>query len=222
MVGFSDVIVAYLALGAPFGVAGYLRHSAAGAPRALARGTALAAVWPGVLAFWAVDRLSGRRFSRLVVGNRTGTVEREQLLESVRRRLEVVVGSARGASAAFEFREVSERYIGLAEAVAGIDHRPDPTLFADFFGTAGSPAPQTASVCLSRRSANRLRSHHARATEELLGFVRGCGRLAESERDGLLTLFGVLGDDAARSLFLGETILEAENKSAPLAENFAA
>jgi hypothetical protein len=182
---FSELIIIYLALAAPFGVANFLRQPA-GATRtsALLQAMCAALLWPLAL------------LSRPLVHKNPDRIEREAAEPEVSPSRELRIDAARRALLASLYRtgdlseEVSganteaaggavretlasvERYVGLTLAVADADeasspHAPRETELCRISGRTGDDL-HIAGLCHGRRHIARLRAHQADARLELL------------------------------------------------------
>lgn len=149
---YIDLLIIYLACGAPFGV--YLFTVSDGGRHVLPRAAAAAAVWP----VYAVVYISELFRSR---SNRKSDVQR------IRTELENLSFSATSPSAVFEFRQAFERFTGLAGLAVG--GRGSQTI--DLYTSIGHPQPSLASRCLARRNRRKVDLHLENSLRELAAIL---------------------------------------------------
>jgi hypothetical protein len=148
---YFDLVVIYLACGAPFGV--YELTITHGTGNVALRSLAAIVLWP----IFAVGHL--KRFSRPDTHLQTEV----QLL---RTRLEQAVFSNASSGEIFEFRRAYQQLTGLANLV---NERPSSTY--ELFGVTDHPDPRLASVCVARRNSSRVDFHLERARQDLVRVI---------------------------------------------------
>lgn len=182
----SETITIYLAAGAPFGVASYLRHDRPGMRRALAllkaAGTML--LWP--IAASAILMTRGRHTDERA-DTYEGSVDatagekiahaRRALVASVYRVYELAQEASADHErevlelAACRVRESIEKYVGLAMAAAEINLRATPDSremeLCRISGRTGDDL-LLAGLCIQRRNRARINAHLDRARDGLV------------------------------------------------------
>lgn len=220
----TEIIVTYLAVAAPFGVAHFYRLGGPSARttkrRAAARAALAALLWPVGL----VASIRGRRFFRVREGaSRAGLTTDEARVERLKRaavaslmRVEESCEAALGARSerarreVFAARAAVERHAGLSLAAADAredeevsDRRPSAreTELCRLAGRAGDDL-LVAGRCVHRRNVTRLRLHRERARDEALNAL-----------DAVRGLMDVLPretrDDARRLRAVSESLVAA-------------
>lgn len=212
----SELIIIYLALAAPFGVADFLRRPAgARRARALLQATGAALLWPLAL------------LSRPFVHKKFRRIEQEAAMPEVCTPRELRVEAARRALLASLYRtgdlaeEVSganteaacgavretlaavESYVGLTSAVADADEAATPrapreTELCRISGRTGDDL-RIAGLCHGRRNIARLRAHQADSRLEFLHTLAELREVFEAMHAGGAT--DARAYDAAHSLF---------------------
>jgi hypothetical protein len=189
----SDIIIIYLALAAPFGVANFLRQPAGTArTRSLLQATGAALLWPLALLPRSFVHKEFRREEPDAATPEVSTEvstevspSREQRADDVRRALlsslyrigdtaeEVACANTVATDGAVrETVAAVERYVGLTLAVADADeaslpHAPRETELCRLSGRAGDDL-HLAALCHGRRNIARLRAHQADSRLALL------------------------------------------------------
>jgi hypothetical protein len=181
----SELIIIYLAVAAPFGVAHFLRQRAgARRTRSLLHATCAALLWP--LALFSRSFVQKRfRREESETDAPEASLSREQRTDAARRallsslyRIEDTAAAIPGAStvatrgAVRETIAAVERYVGLAAAVADADaaaasHAPRETELCRISGRTGDDL-HLAALCHGRRNIARLHAHQADSRLELL------------------------------------------------------
>ena len=190
----SELIIIYLAVAAPFGVATFLRQPASATrTRSLLHATGAALLWPFTILSRPFVQNNFRRGEDVAATPEVTSSEvshsRELRIDAARRALlstlyrtgdlaegiSVVNPEATG-SAVREAVAAVERYVGLALLVADADeadeaasprHAPRETELCRISGRAGDDL-HIAGLCHGRRNIARLRAHHADSRLELL------------------------------------------------------
>ena len=98
------------------------------------------------------------------------TLENETLLEKTKKELECVFAKDIKVFSAFEFRETTERYIGLTIACRTENQKPTDKEI-DLFQISGSDNKILAAKCLHRRNLKLLNFHHSLARRDFLKFI---------------------------------------------------
>lgn len=170
----SDLIIIYLACGAPFAVQRFLSRPSGRPVTILSAVTISFLCWPAnaIAAMWGW-------FSIGTSNGRTETPESGKLqLDRVQVELEKIIFSGFEAISIFEFRDIFFRYAGLAaesrQSDAGV-------LTAEIFEISGSTSSETATRCLQRKNLARTILHFERARTD---FVETIASIAAESVDG--------------------------------------
>ena len=150
-----DLIVIYLACGTPFAVYRFALSDRE------ATETAVLSVWAALL--WPLDGANA-------VGRRLRSASRSlgrPRLEVIRFEMEAIIAAERSDFARFEFREVFDRYAGLARA-SSFPANPACAALAEISGFASSGA---AEACLLRTEQAKVERHAASARSELIAYI---------------------------------------------------
>jgi len=173
---FLDIVVIYLACGAPFAVHQMTRTESAVSWQILSA-TATLLLWP----FFAAKYLFTLFRSPKISGSN---------VESFRTAIEAA-GVANGqVGPLFEFRNVFYRYTGLLEALS---HRPPDIQTHALYDVVSHSAKDLASVCLLHQNKRKLTFHFARAQKEFTGILSEFD-LGASSRLSVATLMAELCD----------------------------
>lgn len=167
-----DIAIIYLACGAPFGV-----YHAFLADRTLSRVVLAVAAWP----VFAI---------RLAASTRQSSTNIHALLVATRKSIEADLFVASTPEAVFDFREVFDRYTGLALAAqesAGL-------ALAGLHEMTGHPSKSLAESCMLRTHKARLRRHVIAARSEFVALL--APNRSDSLNSAIKTLGEVLADPA--------------------------
>ncbi|MFN2501059.1 MAG: hypothetical protein ABR530_03490 [Pyrinomonadaceae bacterium] len=149
-----DLIIVYLAAGAPFGVFQMTRNEPSStlgqAPAALFS----LALWPICLIFFGKKLLSSSFFATTQCISDCGA--------SLRHEIERVTTAGSSTRLLFEFREIFYRYAGLLDAA---DQHSDGTVH-EVFTVTKHPHGRLAARCLERRQRAHLHKHLLQARRE--------------------------------------------------------
>ena len=194
----TEMIVIYLACGAPFGV--YHATSRRDGRQMTWLGSLSAfMLWPAFAVKLLSERLSRKAFAR------------ENRIDAVRIEMERAAFPDTNIQALFDFREIFHRFAGLAKHANA---------------NAGKPAPLAASDqtlqsrCLDRRNRNRLARHYMQAREEFIDAVSALSINCDATLTDLAVELSVhLGDPISPLEFnaVGKSRSEAEFSAAPRA-----
>lgn len=215
---FFDIAIVYLACGSPFAVHSFL-HPAhdTNFHRLLSGFTALLS-WPVRLI-----ALIGQKFYQQPEENPASDP-----VEKIRTDIERLFPEDPHGRSVFEWREVFDRYAGLARAVNTPRDESAPN---EIFRIAGQKNDELANICLNRRNRKRLEFHHIQARNDFLSLVSNLSNgVAEQNRirDLAIELVDLLKDDEAmreleviftgqndRNFSVSNTELEAWKPPAP-------
>jgi hypothetical protein len=177
----SDLIVIYLAFGAPFAVYKYLQT------RSTSRGRKIL-ISVVTLMFWipTAVRLAYRHFSNAYYKPAFVSKEFSDAhyfrLDELRETLRTGFVSSRSSLGMHNIREVIERYSGLSQLVMDEPASVDNS-YAPLFDAAGRSNSVNGSGCLIRRNRSRIRRHHTQAREHFLSLFR---QMSRHDGQGLL------------------------------------
>jgi hypothetical protein len=192
VINLRDIIIIYLACGAPFGVYYFLQHRETGKTAALfLRSCGVMLLWiPYACFIWRKKHakgISGRaNFSsdvEISLLEQRSAIIQKQILQSF---VEFAPKAVSDVSF-FGFRDVLETYAGLTIAVAA-DQAEGFTSSAEVFKIAGREKKEMplGQICLTRRNRNRLYAHQTDAREDMLRELAKLAarqRLIDSERE---------------------------------------
>ncbi len=204
-----EIIVVYLAVGAPFGAVYYLqqRKHFAGKKLWLA---ALAAclLWVFYAAFVLSRKINFRQPANLIDARQQSEIEVGRTVQNLLTANNRLIGQISSQSF-FEFRETLERYAGLTLAVnnSAADARASERE-AEIFVVAKRPKKDArlGARLVHRRNFNRLQIHQTQARLDLARLVEGLAKIENQIylpefRQQLLKLASILGDAEAVGLF---------------------
>lgn len=215
-----DLIIIYLACGAPFAVYYFLQNR---------RTESTGMLWlktTGRFVFWipfAIGMVARRSlFTNLYNsgfdrGSNTDAV-REAKIEETRRFVDGFASDPELRMSVFELREVFDRYVGLTMELADADSEPSNSE-SEIFRITNHTSKKAGEACLHRRNLMRLSFHQKLAARD---FIKLSGQLAGRGADGgdsvfrLKSLADLLGDDKTGEAI---TLLAAGNKTVNGASN---
>ncbi|MFZ1702314.1 MAG: hypothetical protein WBO10_07765 [Pyrinomonadaceae bacterium] len=183
---FSELIIIYLACGAPFAVH---RATSMHPPNWFSVAAAFA-VWP----VSAID---------LVIGHfKRASVDDERFIDGIRSRIEAIAFPTSEIQSVFEFREVYYRFVGLSKAATSNAMTNEMPLFQ----LAEHPDPSLASRCLARKNEERLDRHRSAARAEFFAAIEELIEqdAAGDELAGIATELSTHLGDPARSADIQE------------------
>ena len=188
----TDILIIYLACGAPFGVYYFLQNRAKLASGKLWLNTFFA------FAFWIPAAIEFLRESKFF--NRTASIDRdtesirEKKLNLIQKRFEKILQESSLKISIFEFREMIDRYIGLTYAQQSKNEKPS-LAEKEIFRISKNNNSEIAAICLERRNQKRLSFHQTGAREDFLGFVSQL-----SETSAYSKVIGVLAIEFVKTL----------------------
>lgn len=160
----ADLVIIYLAFGAPFAVYKYLQN------RDVERGQRILGSLLTFFFWIPVAAQTGYRyFTNAYSGN---AFVSQRNLDALDARLAVLRESIKAELiiagcnlTVHDIREILERYAGLADCARDTAYREsDP--FSRLFEAAGQTRHELAAVCLTRRNRRRLKRHHIQAGQD--------------------------------------------------------
>ncbi len=176
----TDLIIIYLACGAPFGVYQITKRQDVGSSAGWISISSSFLLWPAAAASLVIGRIffnSGQT-----------ELDRRTRIEKIRIEIENAAFSGDAVSAVFEFREIFYRFIGLSEAAYTM---PAGKSVNEIFKISGHKNAVLASRCLSRRSIERLAFHQDKAQDEFVELVKS---LTAPQQERIVRLILELAD----------------------------
>lgn len=175
-----ELVIIYLACGAPFAVFKATSRDANASTKWLVFVTALIG-WPVFAALLIMRRV------------RTASSSHEAAIEQLRVQMETAAFPDNEIQGVFDFRETFYRFVGLSNAV----NEPEPDKpGTELFEIGGVGSSETAARCLARRNRIRLHRHYLKARREFMSSV--AERADENLRSLASELAVHLGDPLAR------------------------
>ena len=175
-----ELVIIYLACGAPFAVFKATSRDANASTKWLVFATALIG-WPVFAALLIMRRV------------RTASSSHEAAIEQLRVQMETAAFPDNEIQGVFDFRETFYRFVGLSNAV----NEPEPDKpGTELFEIGGVGSSETAARCLARRNRIRLHRHYLKARRE---FMTSVAERADDNLNSLASDLAVhLGDPIAR------------------------
>ena len=169
---FIDLLIIYLACGAPFGVYYFLhRYKEENSVRLWLKTLFVSLFWIYFAVIFFIDKFKNR-FSFVK------SINEKRLLINQKRLEETLQKSSLNISL-FDFRETLERYIGLTLAVK--NELPEIARSEkEIFRISRAKNTELAAICIRRRNRKRLFTHHSQAREDFLAII---GKLFYSVSD---------------------------------------
>jgi hypothetical protein len=165
---FTDLLIVYLAFGAPLAVYKYLQNRTANVRRKTLVSIFTFFFWVPTAVQIGYLYLSNAYFRDAFVSRRILDA-REKRIGSLREAMTAeLTRLARGASL-HDTRETVERYAGLADAVR--ETGPEPSGRNALFEAAGREEYRVGQVCLMRRNLRRLKRHHTQARQDFVALL---------------------------------------------------
>ena len=175
-----ELIIIYLACGAPFAVYRATSSHASTSTKWLDFATALVG-WPIFAAMLLTRRV------------RSSTAAPEAGIEKLRVQMETAAFPDNAIQGVFDFRETFYRFVGLSNAVNEPESDKPAT---ELFEIGGGGNSQTAARCLARRNRIRLHRHYLKARLE---FMSSIAERADENLNSLASeLAAHLGDPLTR------------------------
>lgn len=162
-----DFIIIYLACGTPFGMYHFIDNRKSDSHRLKSLFTIF--VWIPYAIWLLREKFAGRFSNSNLKEIEFLTLENEAVLEKTKKELECVLFKDIETFSTFEFRETTERYIGLTIANR-IKNRKPTEKEKDLFQISGSDNKILAAKCVHRRNLKLLSFHHSLARKDFLKF----------------------------------------------------
>lgn len=209
---FSDILIIYLACGAPFGVYFFLQHrTEQNSKNIFLKSAALAFVWiPYAL------RLLHDFITINFRQNNLKESAADKLSELQKQISQALFDSDSGISV-FEFREVIERYTGLTLALNAVDEFPSESE-EEIFRVALRQNIKLGAECLRRRNRSRIELHQTIARKDFLQLISELSRTVkdiENLRNLTAEFVKTLGDTEAQNVLreIFDNALQSGNKN---------
>lgn len=161
----SELLIIYLAVGAPFGVITLFKTKPGPIPVSLFWATAALCIWPALA------------FKKLLAAGRHNIFTNEfddpssfdaEIADKVR---EILLDSGKGRNT--QFRSALERYAALASASLN-SAALDLAQANEILTVGGHKNQEVGALCIARRNKKRLRAHQERAAADLSDEVEAC------------------------------------------------
>jgi hypothetical protein len=179
---FSEILIVYLACGSPFAVNYLFAVSQKSAIYTSLSTAMVLCLWPARLVTHLI-RVTERAFVSDDYSHDTGELDstsRSKVYE-LRSTLERMLFPNGRSSDRLQFREMVERYCGLAFAKSEFD-RPHSVERNELAWIAHHPNPRLAEICINRRNEKRIRAHFAASSEDLFTTFSGSMRSSLKSR----------------------------------------
>ncbi len=154
----AEIIIIYLACGAPFGVQYLLDSNHRPVLHTIAGVISRFIIWPVGAAIMLASLFKAA--PRLDLG---GNNFNGDALARVRSRFESQIMSSNRSASVFEFRDAFLRYTGLAESAGEVDIAPG---LSEVFRMTGHPDQNLAALSLQRKNIAKLEYHRERSRNE--------------------------------------------------------
>ncbi|MGI8640954.1 MAG: hypothetical protein ACR2MG_13540 [Pyrinomonadaceae bacterium] len=165
----TDLLIIYLACGAPFGVYYFLQNRRR-------KNTSL--FWlETIFTFVVWLPFAVRLFRKKVTFNRSQSllINKEKNLYSIQKQIEIILLETNLQISIYNFREIFERYIGLTLANSG-ENKNIIEAEKEIFRVSKNSNIELAAICYHRRNRKRLSFHHTLARQDFLNII---AKLAE-------------------------------------------
>ena len=171
MMNFIDLLIIYLACGAPFGVYYLFQNHAQANTRFLRIKTFLNFI------FWipfAFSLLYGnknlRKFLHKLAETNSSEVKADETLQCYQKQIEKTFSESDLKISIYEFREIIERYVGLT-LVNSADAAEIGEREKEIFRVSDIKNVELGAVCFMRRNRKRLSFHQTRARKDFLHLI---------------------------------------------------
>jgi hypothetical protein len=166
----TDLLIIYLAFGAPLAVYKYLQNRGAEIGRRILVSSFTFVFWLPAAAEIGYLYFTNAYFGGAFVSRRD-LVSADEKLSAIRESLSTeLIKCARGSSI-HDLRETIDRYVGLAGAAK--NSVGQAATENELFQAAGREKDQLSSICLMRRNLHRLERHHIQASADFVGLFEG-------------------------------------------------
>ena len=163
---FSDVLIIYLACGAPVGVYFYLKNRRLYSKQLWLKTILNFVFWIPFFLQLILKRRIQYVFSKKLFNSETKAGNENQLL-SVQRKIENILIENNPKISIYEFREVFERFAGLTMACSN-NKTESYKHEKEFYKISGFSNQELSAGCLHRRNQKRLYFHQSKAEKDFL------------------------------------------------------
>ena len=195
----GDIVIIYLAFGAPFAVHRYLQTRGEEMRRRITISIFTLLFWVPTATRLVYLYLNNAYSRRSFVSRQdldSPDVRLAVLRDAIRRELNK---SGFGPVTSFSIRETVERYIGLTKAAAATQDTPRQKIDdvpSDLFEVAGRSDDKLAAICLNRRNRRQMERHHIKGRRDFLTLFEQASALEPIEAQRAVEL----GLELARQL----------------------
>jgi hypothetical protein len=161
---FTDLLIVYLAFGAPLAVYKYLQNRTAHRFRRILVSSLTFAFWVPAAVEIGYLYLTNANFSSGFVSQRD--LDADTKLSLMRESVSTEVIKLSRNSNPHDLRETVDRYVGLADAAR--NSSAQRAIDGGLFRAAGRKNDELGSICLMRRNLRRLERHHIQASADFV------------------------------------------------------
>ena len=165
---FSDLLIIYLACGAPFAVYYFLQNR---------KFLSFEKLWLRiffVFVCWIPFAFQltkiNKTFESKSDNNYSADSNLEKNLYSIQKQFEEILLAGNFNISIYELREVLERYVGLTKSLQNYNGKKNESV-KELFRTSGNNDLEISGICLQRRNCERLLFHHTQARRDFLKIV---------------------------------------------------
>ena len=162
---FFDILIIYLACGAPFGVYYWINNRNENA-RVFIKSILISLFWIP-FAFGLLQKYITKQLPNSILSKKEAYRD-EEILET-KKQLEDIFIKNKFDISVFELREIFDRYIGLTESALNHDEAIETN--SQFFEIAGNENPSLAAKCNQRRNRKLLFFHQTLAGQDFLQMI---------------------------------------------------
>ncbi len=205
---FNDLLIIYLACGAPFGVYYFFdNRNSLPQNRLWLRAFSVFLFWiPFALLILVRNKKSPKAYVKEFAEIPVLDAEPENKIFTIQKEFEKILLKSNLIISIYEFREVAERYIGLTLAKQNDEHNTErERKESEIFKISSSENYKLSSICYYRRNRNRLSFHQKNARRDFLKVLEQL-LSATSDKKSLDDLFyefaNLLKDEKAQKAHL--------------------
>jgi hypothetical protein len=190
---FTDLLIIYLAFGAPLAVYKYLQNRGTEISRRILLSSFTFLVWlPAAVEIGYLYLTNAYSKGNFV--SRLDSDSADQKLGAMRESISTQLIKLTRGSNPHDLRETVDRYVGLADAVRN-STGPAKPVENELFKAAGRETDQLSSICLLRRNLHRLKRHHIQASADFIELFERNGERHDSSIEAGIELAQQLDDD---------------------------
>jgi hypothetical protein len=170
----NDFIIIYLACGAPFGVYYFFdKKYSLPTNRLWFESILIFLFW---IPFGFKVLVKNKKNSKSLISDfdksPTSDSEPDKYIFSIQKEIEKIILKSNVELSIYEFREVTERYIGLTFAKQNAESiTVSENMTSEFFKISESPDLNLSSICFNRRNRNRLSFHQKNARRDFIDIL---------------------------------------------------